>query len=135
MAQVSTPTIYIENPAARSHQYSGKIHGCGSAEFRGNPNIRKLLLQRFFRWLRCGGNHEKDCRRICFGFRCITRATGVCSCSGEFPFVFEPRKEYTPAALSIPPQFLHSARKPSSALRAPPPREEACRKAGVSGGC
>ena len=31
-AQVSTPTIYIGNPAARSHQCSGKTYGCGSAE-------------------------------------------------------------------------------------------------------
>ena len=31
-AQMSTPTIYIENPAARSRQCSAKIHGCGSAE-------------------------------------------------------------------------------------------------------
>ena len=30
--QMSTPTIYIGNPAASSHQCSGKICGCGSAE-------------------------------------------------------------------------------------------------------
>ena len=40
-----SPTILFVVPAARSHQYSGKIHGCGSAEFRGNPNSRKLPLQ------------------------------------------------------------------------------------------
>ena len=44
-AQVSTPTIYIDDPAARCRQCSGKTYGCGSAEFRGNPNSRKLPLQ------------------------------------------------------------------------------------------
>ena len=43
-AHMSTPTIYIENPAARSHQCSGKTYGYASAEIRDYQNSRKLMF-------------------------------------------------------------------------------------------
>ena len=112
-AYVSTSTIYIENPAARSHQCSAKIHGCGSAEISGNPNSRKLLVLRFTDGCSAAGTTKRIVGDYASNLRCITRAAWVYLRSGEFPFVFEPRRGYIYAALSIPPHVLFSARKPS----------------------